>query len=169
MFLQLPFLIILIEPCWYYLNNFLEPGDLIFDAGEQIEVTKKENEWWTGKIGERSGVFPYNYVEPVASETNGVEPVADPVDANPVAVESIADPVIEDPVEAVSLTVHLQKNIVLFFLRIAYLAWHRLSLIPNCLLISLSLWNGNFVKFCHLSLSYLIGYWIVYFSYYWNV
>ena len=125
---------ILIEPCWYYLNNFLEPGDLIFDAGEQIEVTKKENEWWTGKIGERSGVFPYNYVEPVASETNGVEPVADPVDANPVAVESIADPVIEDPVEAVSLTVHLQKTLYCFFLEL------HIWLGTVCLLYQIACW-----------------------------
>ena len=40
-----------------------EPGDLQFEAGEQIEVIKKESEWWTGKIGDRTGVFPYNYVE----------------------------------------------------------------------------------------------------------
>lgn len=44
-----------------------EPGDLVFEAGEQIEIIKKENEWWTGKIGERQGVFPYNYVEPVGA------------------------------------------------------------------------------------------------------
>ena len=45
-----------------------EPGDLVFETGEQIEVTKKESEWWTGKIGDRVGVFPYNYVEPVGAE-----------------------------------------------------------------------------------------------------
>merc|ERR1719219_2667681 len=50
-----------------------EPGDLIFDAGEVIEVVKKENEWWTGKIGDRSGVFPYNYVEIAPPETNGAK------------------------------------------------------------------------------------------------
>ena len=46
-----------------------EPGDLVFEAGEQIEVTKKESEWWTGKIGDRVGVFPYNYVEPAGAAT----------------------------------------------------------------------------------------------------
>ena len=44
-----------------------EPGDLQFEAGEQIEVIKKESEWWTGKIGDRTGVFPYNYVVAVAA------------------------------------------------------------------------------------------------------
>ena len=55
-----------------------EPGDLVFEAGEQIEVTKKESEWWTGKIGDRVGVFPYNYVEPAGSEASAVsaEPAA---------------------------------------------------------------------------------------------
>ena len=54
-----------------------EPGDLVFETGEQIEVTKKESEWWTGKIGDRVGVFPYNYVEPAgvaapAADSSGV-------------------------------------------------------------------------------------------------
>ena len=40
-----------------------EPGDLCFSAGERVRVTKKESEWWTGQIGDRTGVFPYNYVE----------------------------------------------------------------------------------------------------------
>ena len=45
-----------------------EPGDLQFEAGEKIEVVKKESEWWTGKIGDRMGVFPYNYVEAAPPE-----------------------------------------------------------------------------------------------------
>ena len=40
-----------------------EPGDLCFSAGEQVKVTKKESEWWTGRIGDRTGMFPYNYVK----------------------------------------------------------------------------------------------------------
>jgi len=40
-----------------------EPGDLIFEAGERIIVTRKEGEWWTGKIQDRTGVFPFNYVD----------------------------------------------------------------------------------------------------------
>merc|ERR1739842_291290 len=45
-----------------------EPGDLCFSAGEQVKVTKKESEWWTGRIGDRTGMFPYNYVELDASD-----------------------------------------------------------------------------------------------------
>ncbi|XP_062619095.1 intersectin-1-like [Saccostrea cucullata] len=40
-----------------------EPGDLTFTQGETIQVTKKEGDWWTGSIGERSGIFPANYVK----------------------------------------------------------------------------------------------------------
>jgi hypothetical protein len=53
-----------------------EPGDLTFEAGEEIQVVKKENEWWTGKIGDREGVFPYNYVEPAKSATASAAPAA---------------------------------------------------------------------------------------------
>lgn len=56
--------------------NSEEPGDLIFEAGERIEVIKKENEWWTGKIGDREGVFPYNYVEPAPAEADSSQPAA---------------------------------------------------------------------------------------------
>ena len=38
-----------------------QPGDLGFKKGEVITITKKtENasDWWTGKIGDRSGIFP---------------------------------------------------------------------------------------------------------------
>ncbi|KAL8173194.1 UNVERIFIED_CONTAM: Intersectin-2, partial [Gekko kuhli] len=41
-----------------------EPGDLTFMEGEEILVTQKDGEWWTGSIGERSGIFPSNYVRP---------------------------------------------------------------------------------------------------------
>ena len=27
-------------------------------------MTAKNGDWWTGTIGDRSGVFPFNYVEP---------------------------------------------------------------------------------------------------------
>ena len=51
-----------------------EAGDLCFAAGEQVKVIKKESEWWTGQIGARSGVFPYNYVE--LATAAGVSPIA---------------------------------------------------------------------------------------------
>lgn len=40
-----------------------EPGDLSFVAGEMVTVTKKDGDWWTGVIGDRTGVFPSNYVQ----------------------------------------------------------------------------------------------------------
>lgn len=51
-----------------------EAGDLVFDAGEEVLVVKKEGDWWTGVIGNRTGIFPANYVQPPdnnASVTNG--------------------------------------------------------------------------------------------------
>ncbi|KAG7119264.1 SH3 domain-containing protein like [Verticillium longisporum] len=43
-----------------------QPGDLGFKKGEVITVTKKTdsaNDWWTGQIGGRTGIFPSNYVK----------------------------------------------------------------------------------------------------------
>ncbi|KAI1827337.1 hypothetical protein F4861DRAFT_404597 [Xylaria intraflava] len=43
-----------------------QPGDLGFKKGEVITVLKKtdsDNDWWTGMIGSRHGVFPSNYVK----------------------------------------------------------------------------------------------------------
>lgn len=40
-----------------------EPGDLTFGTGEYIRVIKKDGDWWTGTIGNRTGIFPSNYVQ----------------------------------------------------------------------------------------------------------
>nr|XP_054752972.1 intersectin-1-like isoform X1 [Lytechinus pictus] len=48
-----------------------EPSDLAFEAGERITVTKKDGEWWTGKIGGREGIFPSNYVQTAQPEGQG--------------------------------------------------------------------------------------------------
>ncbi|KAL2203142.1 DUF500 domain-containing protein [Sarocladium strictum] len=43
-----------------------QPGDLGFKKGEVITVLKKtdsDNDWWTGMIGSRHGIFPSNYVK----------------------------------------------------------------------------------------------------------
>ncbi|KAI0392159.1 hypothetical protein F5Y17DRAFT_437706 [Xylariaceae sp. FL0594] len=43
-----------------------QEGDLGFKKGEIITVLKKtdsDNDWWTGMIGSRHGVFPSNYVK----------------------------------------------------------------------------------------------------------
>ena len=46
-----------------------QPGDLAFKKGEIITITKRtENasDWWTGKIGDRSGIFPRYAITPSA-------------------------------------------------------------------------------------------------------
>ncbi|CAM1506409.1 Fc.00g060500.m01.CDS01 [Cosmosporella sp. VM-42] len=43
-----------------------QPGDLGFKKGEIITVLKKtesDNDWWTGMVGTRHGIFPSNYVK----------------------------------------------------------------------------------------------------------
>ncbi|XP_031632299.1 intersectin-1 [Contarinia nasturtii] len=51
--------------CYPYEST--EPGDLTFDGGEYIVVTKKDGDWWTGTIGNRTGIFPSNYVQNATS------------------------------------------------------------------------------------------------------
>lgn len=48
-----------------------ESGDLSFGAGEMVMVIKKEGEWWTGTIGNRTGMFPSNYVQKADVGTAG--------------------------------------------------------------------------------------------------
>lgn len=45
-----------------------EPGDLTFREGDVILVSKREGEWWNGSVGDRTGLFPGNYVK--AKETD---------------------------------------------------------------------------------------------------
>ncbi|KAL1969987.1 hypothetical protein VTN77DRAFT_6392 [Rasamsonia byssochlamydoides] len=43
-----------------------QEGDLGFKKGEIITILKrtdKAEDWWTGRIGDRTGIFPSNYVE----------------------------------------------------------------------------------------------------------
>uniref|UniRef100_UPI00398F2A0C intersectin-2-like isoform X4 n=1 Tax=Pristiophorus japonicus TaxID=55135 RepID=UPI00398F2A0C len=47
-----------------YSYESAETGDLTFTEGEMVLVTKKDGEWWTGVIDDRTGVFPSNYVKP---------------------------------------------------------------------------------------------------------
>ena len=45
-----------------------QPGDLAFKKGDIITIVKRtesENDWWTGRVGEKEGIFPSNYVEVV--------------------------------------------------------------------------------------------------------
>lgn len=54
--------------CYPYEST--EVGDLVFTVGEHIQVVKKDGDWWTGIIGERSGIFPSNYVQEMNSMSN---------------------------------------------------------------------------------------------------
>ena len=40
-----------------------EVGDLTFNEGDVISVVKTDGDWWTGSIGQRSGIFPGNFVK----------------------------------------------------------------------------------------------------------
>ncbi|XP_076159733.1 intersectin-1 isoform X1 [Alosa pseudoharengus] len=54
-----------------YTYESTEQGDLTFQQGDVITVTKKEGDWWTGVVGGRTGVFPSNYVKPKDSDALG--------------------------------------------------------------------------------------------------
>lgn len=47
-----------------------EAGDLNFNQGEVILVIKKEGEWWTGMIADKTGIFPSNYVQKADTQVN---------------------------------------------------------------------------------------------------
>ena len=75
---------------------------LKFNVLNTFQITKRENEWWTGEISaERIGVFPYNYVESLAENAalnqaaaESVHP-AQPADQAQAAVETTQEPVAE--------------------------------------------------------------------------
>lgn len=47
-----------------------EATDLIFNSGDVILVSKTEGDWWTGSIGDKTGVFPANYVKKMEVQVN---------------------------------------------------------------------------------------------------
>lgn len=55
-----------------YTYESSEQGDLTFQQGDLILVTKKDGDWWTGTLGEKSGVFPSNYVRLKDSEVKSL-------------------------------------------------------------------------------------------------
>ncbi|XP_034474996.1 intersectin-1-like isoform X2 [Drosophila innubila] len=73
-----------------------EEGDLSFGAGEMVMVIKKEGEWWTGTIGNRTGMFPSNYVQK-----------ADVGTATTTATTMVESAVVPDPLEAAEQEVNL--------------------------------------------------------------
>lgn len=53
-----------------YTYESSEQGDLTFQQGDVIVVLKKEGDWWTGTAGDKTGVFPSNYVKPKDSDVS---------------------------------------------------------------------------------------------------
>lgn len=53
-----------------YPYESVEPGDLNMNQDEVVLVTKKDGDWWTGIIGDRSGIFPSNYVQYLDPQVN---------------------------------------------------------------------------------------------------
>ena len=50
-----------------YDYNSSDARDLSFTAGEVITVSEMNGSWWVGSIGNRSGMFPANYVTAAAA------------------------------------------------------------------------------------------------------
>lgn len=49
-----------------YTFNGEQSGDLSFKKGDVINITKRsdsKDDWWSGAIGGREGIFPANYVD----------------------------------------------------------------------------------------------------------
>ncbi|KAM9847663.1 intersectin-1 [Aulostomus maculatus] len=51
-----------------------EQGDLSFQQGDVVMVTRKEGDWWTGMVSGKTGVFPSNYVKPRDSSSESLGP-----------------------------------------------------------------------------------------------
>ncbi|CAJ1048909.1 intersectin-2b isoform X1 [Xyrichtys novacula] len=69
-----------------------EPGDLTFREGDVILVSKREGEWWNGSIGDRSGLFPNNYVKPKETDTSSVSGKKKPEIAQVIRAQSSSTP-----------------------------------------------------------------------------
>ncbi|XP_008298344.1 intersectin-1 isoform X2 [Stegastes partitus] len=57
-----------------YTYESSEQGDLSFQQGDVVMVTRKEGDWWTGMVGGKTGVFPSNYVKPRDSASESLGP-----------------------------------------------------------------------------------------------
>ncbi|XP_044228951.1 intersectin-1 isoform X4 [Thunnus albacares] len=57
-----------------YTYESSEQGDLSFQQGDIVMVTRKEGDWWTGMVGGKTGVFPSNYVKPRDSSSESLGP-----------------------------------------------------------------------------------------------
>ncbi|XP_044526168.1 intersectin-1 [Gracilinanus agilis] len=73
-----------------YTYESSEQGDLTFQQGDVILVTKKDGDWWTGTVADKSGVFPSNYVRLKDSEVPGTSGKAGSLGKKPEIAQVIA-------------------------------------------------------------------------------
>ncbi|XP_053622758.1 intersectin-2-like isoform X2 [Plodia interpunctella] len=69
-----------------------ESGDLTFEAGERIEVIRRDGDWWTGRIGIRTGIFPSNYVTKDATTTDAISSIPEAAEPEPEPEPATAAP-----------------------------------------------------------------------------
>ncbi|XP_066905734.1 intersectin-1 isoform X3 [Halyomorpha halys] len=79
-----------------------EAGDLTFDQGEVILVIGKDGDWWTGQIGDRSGIFPSNYVQTYEVSSQNTQFNSQPVEEPKKEPITVEEPVIEKKVSPVT-------------------------------------------------------------------
>jgi len=59
---------------WGYNEKNADPNDLVFAAGDIIEIVEETNEdWWMGRLKGRQGLFPSNYVEKISTTVSAPE------------------------------------------------------------------------------------------------
>ncbi|KAM6906233.1 intersectin-2a isoform 2-T2 [Lycodopsis pacificus] len=88
-----------------------ETGDLTFVEGDVVMVTEREGEWWRGCIGDRTGVFPSNYVRPVEPEVSKPgAPIKKPEIAQAVTTGAVGPMVHQLHLSPGQLIVVLAKN-----------------------------------------------------------
>lgn len=73
-----------------YTYESSEQGDLTFQQGDVILVTKKDGDWWTGAVGTKTGVFPSNYVRLKDAEGAGTTGKAGSLGKKPEIAQVIA-------------------------------------------------------------------------------
>ncbi|EJD49660.1 SH3-domain-containing protein [Auricularia subglabra TFB-10046 SS5] len=66
---------VMLKALWDWSDE--DGNDLSFKSGDLIELVEEtNNDWWTGRMGARTGLFPSNYVEKVASTSHRAAPRA---------------------------------------------------------------------------------------------
>ena len=66
-----------------------EQADLSFNEGDMLVVTKKDDDWWTGTLGEKTGIFPSSYVKKVEIQVSAPRPPRSPASLR--AVKQVRD------------------------------------------------------------------------------